>query len=64
MLRPVDPNIAVAAARTGLDVSVAVSEAATEQYKLNVMAIDRKAALSTVARAGAVPEKNKHAKQM
>jgi hypothetical protein len=31
MLRPVDPNIAVAAAKTGLD----VSEAATEQYKLN-----------------------------
>ena len=51
MLRPVDPNVATAAAKTGLDVSGAVSEAAMEQYKLNVMAIARKEAQGH-ARAG------------
>jgi hypothetical protein len=44
LLRPVDPNIAAAAVKTGLDISSTISEAATEQYKLHVMAIARKVA--------------------
>jgi len=44
VLRPVDPNVAAAASRTGLDIGSAISEAATEEYKLNVMAIARKVA--------------------
>ena len=52
MLRPVDHNVAVAAVKTGLDVSGAISEAATEQYKLNVMAIAGKVALSPVVFMG------------
>lgn len=52
VLRPVDPNIAAAAAKTGLDVSGAINEAATEQYKINMVAIAGKVALSPVVFMG------------
>ena len=39
VLRPVDPSVAAAAARTSLDVSTATSEAATEKHKLHARAV-------------------------
>ena len=44
MLRPVDPDVAVAAARTSLDISGAISEVTWEEHKLNAVAIARKLA--------------------
>ncbi len=60
VLRPVDPNIAVAAAKTGLDVSGAISEAATEQYKLNVNALARKVAQGHVCASKVVMQIHAH----
>ena len=52
VLRPVDPDVVVAAVNMGMDISAAISEAVTEAYKLTVMTIARKMALSLVVYMG------------